>query len=39
VSSKSQDTDHFWGLKQGADDYLTKPYTDQELMDVVAKYI
>ena len=23
VTSKSQDTDRFWGLKQGADEYLT----------------
>ena len=39
VSSKSQDSDRFWGLKQGADDYLTKPYTEQELMTAVAKYV
>ncbi len=25
VSSKSQETDRFWGMKQGADDYVTKP--------------
>ena len=39
VSSKSQDTDRFWGLKQGADDYLTKPYTEQELLTAVSKHI
>lgn len=25
VTSKSQETDRFWGMKQGADDYVTKP--------------
>lgn len=39
VSSKSQDTDRFWGLKQGADDYLTKPFTESELMSAVSKHI
>ena len=31
LSSKSQDSDRFWGLKQGADGYLTKPFGDEEL--------
>lgn len=39
VSSKSQDTDRFWGLKQGADDYLTKPFTEEDLMSAVTKHI
>lgn len=39
VSSKSQDTDRFWGLKQGADEYLTKPFTSQELLACVGKYV
>jgi DNA-binding response OmpR family regulator len=25
VSSKDQDSDRFWGMRQGADGYLTKP--------------
>ena len=32
ITSKSQDSDRFWGLKQGADDYMTKPYDDEELL-------
>jgi DNA-binding response OmpR family regulator len=28
VSSRDQASDKFWGLKQGADDYLTKPYIE-----------
>ena len=31
MTSKTQDSDRFWGLKQGADDYMTKPYDDEEL--------
>ena len=39
MTSKSQDSDRFWGIKQGADDYMTKPYEDQELSDNVAKLL
>ena len=38
VSSKSQDTDRFWGLKQGADEYLTKPYKAEDLTNLVGRY-
>lgn len=31
-SSKSQETDRVWGLRQGARDYLTKPVQAQELL-------
>ncbi len=37
VTSKSQESDKFWGIKQGADGYLTKPYTDEELFDLIEK--
>lgn len=39
VTTKSQDTDRFWGLKQGADEYITKPFEDAELQRVVAKLL
>lgn len=39
LSSKSQDTDRFWGLKQGADEYMTKPFEQEELLANVAKFI
>lgn len=39
VSSKSRDSDRFWGLKQGADEYLTKPFEDEELVAMVKKFI
>jgi twitching motility two-component system response regulator PilH len=36
LTSKSQDSDRFWGLKQGADAYMTKPFGDEELLSNVA---
>jgi len=39
VSSKSQEADRFWGLKQGADDYIAKPYPDQALLTAVARHL
>jgi len=39
LTSKSQDSDRFWGLKQGADEYMTKPFDDNELVDNVAKLL
>jgi twitching motility two-component system response regulator PilH len=39
VSSKSQESDRFWGLKQGADEYIAKPYLDATLLDAVARHI
>lgn len=32
VSTKSQETDRVWGLRQGARDYLTKPVVEAELI-------
>ena len=39
VTSKSQDSDRFWGIKQGADGYLTKPYVEDELYEIIDKTI
>lgn len=35
-SSKNQETDRIWGLRQGARDYLTKPVDPQQLLDKIA---
>ena len=39
VTSKSQESDRFWGLKQGADDYVTKPIDASEVVAAAAKYL
>jgi CheY-like chemotaxis protein len=35
LSSKQEPTDIEWGKRQGANDYLTKPYTSDALLGVV----
>jgi len=39
VTSKDQESDKFWGMKQGADEYLIKPFKPEDLLKVVKKYI
>jgi twitching motility two-component system response regulator PilH len=39
VSSRSQESDRFWGLKQGADDYIGKPYQDDALVAAVQRQL
>ena len=35
VSSKDQASDKFWGMKEGADDYITKPYAESDLLAAI----
>ncbi|MBC7988318.1 MAG: twitching motility response regulator PilH [Luteimonas sp.] len=37
VTTKDQDTDRVWGMRQGAKAYLTKPFSETELADVIIK--
>jgi len=37
VTTKDQDTDRVWGMRQGAKAYLTKPFSESELADVIVK--
>ncbi len=39
LSSKNQKVDEFWGRKQGADMYLTKPFDKEQLLAAVKKYL
>ncbi len=35
VTTKDQDTDRMWGMRQGAKAYLTKPFSEDELAGVI----
>ena len=37
VTSKNQPSDRFWGMKQGADEYLTKPFDAKDLLAAVER--
>ena len=39
VTSKTQETDKFWGIRQGANDYVMKPFETTELADIIRKHI
>lgn len=35
VTTKGEETDRIWGMRQGAADYLVKPVTEDQLMEKV----
>ena len=39
VSSKNMDSDRFWAKQQGADGYVSKPFTSDELLGAVEKFV
>jgi twitching motility two-component system response regulator PilH len=39
VSSKGEDTDVAWGKRQGAVDYVVKPYTAEAVLSAIAKFV
>lgn len=39
VTTKDQETDRVWGMRQGAKAYLTKPFNESELTSVIAQFI
>ena len=39
VSSKNQESDRVWGKRQGADDYLPKPFTADQLLNMVGRFV
>jgi len=38
-SSKNQEIDRLWGMKQGADAYITKPYTREQLIRAIKSVV
>ncbi len=39
VSSKNGESDKFWGMQQGADGYVIKPFTEAQLVGEVQRVI
>jgi len=39
VTSKNGDSDKFWGMQQGADGYVIKPFTGEQLVGEVQRVI
>ena len=37
VTTKDQDTDRMWGMRQGARAYITKPISEHELAEVIER--
>ena len=35
VTTKDQETDKVWGMRQGAKAYITKPFTENQLIEVI----
>ena len=35
VTTKDQDTDRVWGMRQGAKAYITKPFTEEQLQAAI----
>ena len=35
VTTKDQETDKVWGMRQGAKAYITKPFTETQLVEVI----
>jgi twitching motility two-component system response regulator PilH len=39
VSSKNTESDKFWAKQQGADGYVVKPFTREELLGIVVRLV
>ena len=35
MTTKDQDTDRVWGMRQGAKAYITKPFSETDLADMI----
>lgn len=39
VTTKDQETDRVWGMRQGAKAYLSKPFSETELAEIIEKVL
>jgi len=39
VTTKDQETDRMWGMRQGAKAYLTKPFSEDELAEAITRHL
>ena len=39
VTTKDQETDRIWGMRQGAVEYLVKPVPDKELVERIKRVV
>jgi twitching motility two-component system response regulator PilH len=39
VTQKSSETDRFWGEKQGAADFIAKPFSPDQMATVIRKFV
>ena len=39
ITSKAKNSDRQWGLEQGADDYVVKPFEAEDLLEVVGRFV
>ena len=39
LTAKAQESDKFWGLETGADDYITKPFEFKSLLKTITKHL
>ncbi len=39
LTSKTQDSDRYWGMRQGAQAYLCKPASSEDILKTVAQFV
>ena len=39
ITTKDQETDKIWGMRQGAKDYIVKPANEQDLIELIHKVL
>jgi len=39
LTAKAQESDKFWGMETGADDYMTKPFKSEKLIQKIQGYL